>query len=67
MFAGYLEDLCSTPKAMKAVETIESGGISDVTWARSRETPPGSHGAWFWDKEKQAAGRSSISGVTASR
>jgi len=56
IFAGYLEDLCYTPKAMKAVETIESGGIGDVTWARSRETHPGPHSAWFWDKEKAGGG-----------
>ena len=56
VFAGYLEDLCYTPKAMKAVATIQAGGIGDVTWARSRETHPGPHSAWFWDKEKAGGG-----------
>ena len=49
VFAGYLEDLCYTPKTLKAVRAIESGAIGAVTWARSRETHPGPHSAWFWD------------------
>lgn len=53
VFAGYLEDLCYTPKTLKAVE---SGSIGDVTWVRSREAHPGPHSAWFWDKDKAGGG-----------
>jgi predicted dehydrogenase len=49
VFGGYLEDLCYTPKTLKAVAAVEDGAIGDVTWVRSRETHPGPHSAWFWD------------------
>jgi predicted dehydrogenase len=49
VFGGYLEDLCYTPKTLKAIAAAESGAIGDVTWVRSRETHPGPHSAWFWD------------------
>lgn len=56
VFAGYLEDLCYTPKSLKAVESVRNGAIGDVTWVRSRETHPGPHSAWFWDKNKAGGG-----------
>src|SRR4051794_3215961 len=49
VFAGYLEDLCYTPKTLKAVRAVRAGAIGEVTWVRSRETHPGPHSAWFWD------------------
>jgi predicted dehydrogenase len=49
VFAGYLEDLCYTPKTLKAVKSVQAGAIGDVTWVRSREAHPGPHSAWFWD------------------
>jgi predicted dehydrogenase len=49
VFGGYLEDLCYTPKTLKAVRSVEDGALGDVTWVRSRETHPGPHSAWFWD------------------
>jgi predicted dehydrogenase len=49
IFAGYLEDLCYTPKTLKALRSVRDGAIGDVTWVRSRETHPGPHSAWFWD------------------
>jgi predicted dehydrogenase len=55
IFAGYLEDLAYTPKTLKALKAVRAGQIGDVTWARSRETHPGPHSAWFWDA-KQAGG-----------
>jgi predicted dehydrogenase len=55
LFAGYLEDLVYTPKTLKAVAAVQGGQIGQVTWARSRETHPGPHSAWFWDA-KQAGG-----------
>jgi predicted dehydrogenase len=56
VFAGYLEDLCYTPKTLKAIESVRSGAIGDVTWVRSRETHPGPHSAWFWDKDQAGGG-----------
>lgn len=49
VFAGYLEDLCYTPKTLKAVRAVRSGAVGEVTWVRSREAHPGPHSAWFWD------------------
>jgi predicted dehydrogenase len=49
VFAGYLEDLCYTPKTLKALAAIRAGALGDITWVRSRETHPGPHSSWFWD------------------
>jgi predicted dehydrogenase len=49
VFGGYLEDLCYTPKTLKAIRSVEAGAIGEVTWVRSREAHPGPHSAWFWD------------------
>jgi predicted dehydrogenase len=49
VFGGYLEDLCYTPKTLKAIKSVQDGALGDVTWVRSRETHPGPHSAWFWD------------------
>ena len=56
VFAGYLEDLCYTPKTLKALRMVKAGQLGDVTWARSRETHPGPHSAWFWDGNQAGGG-----------
>ena len=56
VFAGYLEDLCYTPKFLKSLASIKSGAIGNVLWAKSRETHPGPHSDWFWDKEIAGGG-----------
>lgn len=56
IFAGYLEDLCYTPKFLKSVKSVEAGSIGRVLWAKSRETHPGPHSDWFWDIEKAGGG-----------
>ncbi len=53
---GYLEDLCYTPKFLKSLASIKAGSIGDVIWAKSRETHPGPHSDWFWDKSKSGGG-----------
>jgi predicted dehydrogenase len=53
---GYLEDLVYSPKSLKSVATIKSGAIGEVIWTKSRETHPGPHSDWFWDKEKSGGG-----------
>jgi predicted dehydrogenase len=58
IFGGYLEDLAYTPKTLKALATVKAGALGDITWARSRETHPGPHSAWFWDKEAAGGGAS---------
>ena len=56
VFAGYLEDLVYTPKTLKALQSVENGAIGDVLWVRSRETHPGPHSDWFWNKEISGGG-----------
>lgn len=56
IFAGYLEDLCYTPKFLKSLQTIKSGALGKILWARSRETHPGPHSDWFWDKAQSGGG-----------
>jgi predicted dehydrogenase len=56
VFAGYLEDLVYTPKTLKALQSTRRGAIGKVLWARSRETHPGPHSDWFWNKEISGGG-----------
>jgi predicted dehydrogenase len=56
VFHGYLEDLCYTPKTLKALDAVGKGAIGKVLWVRSRETHPGPHSAWFWDKKISGGG-----------
>jgi predicted dehydrogenase len=56
VFHGYLEDLVYTPKTLKALQTVASGALGKVLWVRSRETHPGPHSEWFWDKQCAGGG-----------
>jgi predicted dehydrogenase len=56
IFNGYLEDLVYTPKFLKAFETVKSGGLGRILWAKSRETHPGPHSDWFWNLELAGGG-----------
>ncbi len=56
IFNGYLEDLVYAPKFLKAIETVKSGGLGRILWAKSRETHPGPHSDWFWDLEQAGGG-----------
>ncbi|MCB0648123.1 MAG: Gfo/Idh/MocA family oxidoreductase [Saprospiraceae bacterium] len=56
VFHGYMEDLVYTPKTLRTMDSIKQGAIGKVLWARSRETHPGPHSDWFWDKNKAGGG-----------
>ncbi len=56
VFHAYLEDLVYTPKTLKALQSVRNGAVGDVLWVRSRETHPGPHSDWFWDKELSGGG-----------
>jgi predicted dehydrogenase len=56
VFHGYLEDLVYTPKTLKALASVQNGALGKVLWARSRETHPGPHSDWFWNKELSGGG-----------
>ena len=56
VYSAYLEDLVYTPKTLKALQSVRGGAIGDVLWVRSRETHPGPHSDWFWNKELSGGG-----------
>ncbi|MGE5221490.1 MAG: Gfo/Idh/MocA family protein [Omnitrophica WOR_2 bacterium] len=56
VFTGYLEDLAYTPKTLKALDAIKKGALGKVLWTRSRETHPGPHSDWFWNKQLSGGG-----------
>jgi predicted dehydrogenase len=56
VFHGYLEDLVYAPKTLKALKSVREGAIGKVLWTRSRETHPGPHSDWFWQKELSGGG-----------
>jgi predicted dehydrogenase len=56
VFHGYLEDLCYTPKTLKAVSSVKNGALGNILWVRSRETHPGPHSDWFWNPEFSGGG-----------
>ena len=56
IFNGYLEDLVYTPKFLKAFESVKAGALGRILWAKSRETHPGPHSEWFWDKQQAGGG-----------
>ena len=56
VFHAYLEDLVYTPKTLKTLSSVRAGSIGDVMWVRSRETHPGPHSDWFWNKEFSGGG-----------
>ena len=56
VFSGYLEDLVYTPKTLKSLASVKKGALGKILWVRSRETHPGPHSAWFWDKEIAGGG-----------
>lgn len=56
VYHAYLEDLVYTPKTLKALASVKAGAIGDVLWVRSRETHPGPHSDWFWNRELSGGG-----------
>lgn len=56
IFHAYMEDLVYTPKFSKALESVQAGALGRILWAKSRETHPGPHSDWFWDKEQAGGG-----------
>ena len=56
IFNGYLEDLVYTPKFLKAFQSVQSGALGRILWAKSRETHPGPHSDWFWNIEQAGGG-----------
>ena len=49
VFAGYLEDLCYTPKTLKAIAVGASRRDRRRDLGPLARDAPGPHSAWFWD------------------
>lgn len=56
VYHAYLEDLVYTPKTLKAIHAVQNGAVGKVLWVRSRETHPGPHSDWFWNREMSGGG-----------
>lgn len=56
VFAGYLEDLCFTPKTLDALAATRAGALGEIVSVRSREAHAGPHSAWFKDGESAGGG-----------
>lgn len=56
VFHGYLEDLVYPPKTLKGLQSVQSGDLGRILWVRSRETHPGPHSNWFFDKQRAGGG-----------
>ncbi|MFM2094546.1 MAG: hypothetical protein RIS70_1670 [Planctomycetota bacterium] len=56
VYHAYLEDLVYTPKTLKALHAVQNGAVGKVLWVRSRETHPGPHSDWFWNREMSGGG-----------
>lgn len=56
VFHAYLEDLCYTPKTLKALQAVQNGALGRILWTRSREAHPGPHSDWFWDPKQSGGG-----------
>jgi len=56
VFHGYLEDLVYTPKTLKSIESVKKGALGRILWTRSRETHPGPHSDWFFDRARSGGG-----------
>ena len=49
VFGGYLEDLCYTPKSLKAIASPQAAPSATSPGCARVRPIPGPHSAWFWD------------------
>ena len=56
VFAGYLEDLCYTPKTLKAIAAVARRRDRRRHLGAIARDAPGPHSAWFWDDQKAGGG-----------
>jgi len=52
----YAENLCFTPKYVRAKELVDQGAIGKVFRVRQIEKHSGPHAAWFWDVDRSGGG-----------
>jgi predicted dehydrogenase len=52
----YAEELCFTPKYLRAKQLVDEGAIGKVYLVKQSEKHFGPHGDWFWDVERSGGG-----------
>jgi len=52
----YAEELCFTPKYVKAKEMADQGAFGKVYLVKQSEKHDGPHGEWFWDVDRSGGG-----------
>jgi myo-inositol 2-dehydrogenase / D-chiro-inositol 1-dehydrogenase len=52
----YAEELCFTPKYVRAKQLVDEGALGKVYLIKQSEKHFGPHSAWFWDVEKSGGG-----------
>jgi myo-inositol 2-dehydrogenase / D-chiro-inositol 1-dehydrogenase len=52
----YAENLCFSPKYVRAKELVDIGALGDVFSVRLSEQHSGPHSPWFWDPELAGGG-----------
>ena len=52
----YAEELCFTPKYVRAKQVVDEGAIGELYLLKQAEKHDGPHAAWFWDVEKSGGG-----------
>ena len=52
----YAEELCFTPKYVRARQLIEEGALGDVYLIKQSEKHNGPHTDWFWDVNRSGGG-----------
>jgi predicted dehydrogenase len=52
----YAEELCFTPKYVRAKQLVEEGALGKVYLVKQSEKHFGPHSEWFWDVDKSGGG-----------
>jgi predicted dehydrogenase len=52
----YAEELCFTPKYVRAKRLVEEGALGRVYMVKQSEKHDGPHADWFWDVERSGGG-----------
>lgn len=52
----YAEELCFTPKYVRAKQLVDEGALGEVFLVKQSEKHDGPHAAWFWDVRRSGGG-----------
>jgi myo-inositol 2-dehydrogenase/D-chiro-inositol 1-dehydrogenase len=52
----YAEELCFTPKYVRAKELVDAGALGEITLVKQSEKHDGPHAEWFWDVSRSGGG-----------